>query len=217
MNPAELPAYIFNRLPFRKNYNENYYFDKWQGIPIDGYAALFNKILSDKKINLLLNTDFLSIKSELNPDALIIYSGPIDRFFDYKFGKLSWRTLQFEKEIVFEEDFQGNAVINFPEKEIPYIRIHEPRHLHPERKYSTHKTVIIREYSRPDDGTNPYYPIPSTQNIEKYKRYRQAAEQLKNVFITGRLGEYKYYDMHHTIENALDLFENRIVPKHFRS
>ena len=214
MDPADLPASIFSRLPFRKNYNENYYFDQWQGIPLEGYARLFDNLLSDKKIRVLLNTDFFSVKQELNPDALIFYSGPIDRFFDYRFGRLSWRTLRFDKEIIAEEDYQGNAVINFPEKEIPYLRIHEPRHLHPERNYTGKKTLIFKEYSLPDEGENPFYPIPSGENMAMLGRYRAAAGQLKNVFIMGRLGDYRYYDMHHTIAQALDLFENEILPKY---
>jgi len=213
IDPNMLPADIFSRLPFRKNYNENYYFDKWQGIPLNGYADLFNNLLSNKKISILLNTDFFSIRESLQKDATIIYSGPIDKFFNYKFGRLSWRSLQFEQETIAVDDYQGNAVINFPEKEIPHIRIHEPKHLHPERNYTTEKTIIFKEYSVKDDGTNPFYPILSTDNLKKYEQYKQEALQLKKVFISGRLGDYKYYDMHQTIAKALDVFETGILPQ----
>jgi len=117
-----------------------------------------------KKIKVLLNTDFFSLRNRLNKEACLIYSGPIDRFFDYKYGKLSWRTLRFEQETIDREDYQGNSVINFPEAEIPFTRIHEPRHLHPEKQYPKDKTIIFREYSLADQGDNPYYPIASADN-----------------------------------------------------
>lgn len=213
MDPRELPASIFNRLPFRKNYDENYFFDRWQGIPKDGYTSMFQKMLSNKNIQVLLNTDFFSVKEQIKKDALLIYSGPIDRFFDYKFGPLLWRTLKFEKEIIEVEDYQGNSVINFPEIDIPYTRIHEPRHLHPERNYTKEKTIIFKEHSLKDDGKDPFYPILSDDNIKIYNLYKAEADRLQNVFISGRLGDYKYYDMHHTIERALEIFETGILPK----
>jgi UDP-galactopyranose mutase len=173
---------------------------------------MFQKILAHKNITLMLDTDFFAIRSRLDKNACLVYSGPIDRFFDYKFGRLSWRTLDFEKEIVDTEDFQGNAVINFPEKDIPFTRIHEPRHLHPERTYTKEKTVIFREYSRLDKGDAPYYPIASDENQRLLERYRHEAAALKNTFISGRLGDYKYYDMHQTVDRALEIFETGILP-----
>ena len=212
MDPRLLPAAVFNRLPIRKNYGENYFFDTWQGIPENGYTAIFQNLLADKKIRVLLNTDFFAIRNELNKEACLVYSGPIDRFFDYKYGRLSWRTLRFEQETIDTEDYQGNAVINFPDADIPYTRIHEPRHLHPERVYPKDKTILFREYSLPDKGDEPYYPIASEDNQRLLSLYQQEAAQQKNVFITGRLGEYKYYDMHQTIDTALEIFENSIFP-----
>jgi UDP-galactopyranose mutase len=213
VDPRQLPAAIFNRLPIRKNYGENYFFDKWQGIPEKGYTAIFEHMLSDKKIKVLLNTDYFEIKNQLKQDACLIYSGPIDRFFDYKYGKLSWRTLRFEQETLDMEDYQGNSVINFPGPDIPYTRIHEPRHLHPERKYTDKKTILFREYSLPDQGDEPYYPIASGDNQRLLSLYQQEAAQHKNVFINGRLGDYKYYDMHQTIDRALDIFETGVLPQ----
>jgi len=212
VDPRQLPASIFNRLPIRKNYGENYFSDKWQGIPEKGYTAIFQHLLSDKKVKVLLNTDYFDIRNDLNKDACLIYSGPIDRFFDYKYGKLSWRTLRFEQETMDIEDYQGNAVINFPDPDIPYTRIHEPRHLHPERRYTDKKTILFREYSLPDNGDEPYYPIASEDNQRLLSLYQQEAAEQKNVFITGRLGEYKYYDMHQTIDKALEIFEKGILP-----
>ena len=212
-DPKQLPAAIFNRLPIRKNYDESYFFDQWQGIPLDGYTAIFNKLLSNKNISVVLNTDFFELKPHLNPKSHIVYSGPIDRFFDYKYGHLSWRTLRFTRELVNVEDYQGNSVVNFPEETIPYTRIHEPRHLHPERNYSKDKTIIFKEYSLKDDGSNPYYPIQSEENNRMYELYKQESDQLDHISIAGRLGAYKYYDMHQTIERALDIFEKKILPQ----
>lgn len=211
-DPRELPPAIFNRIPVRKNYDESYFSDTWQGIPMNGYTAIFQNLLADKKISVLLNTDFFALRDQLNPDACLIYSGPIDRFFDYRFGKLTWRTLRFEKETKAVEDYQGNSVINFPDPDIPYTRIHEPRHLHPERRYTPKNTILFREYSLLDKGDEPYYPIPSEDNQRLLALYRQEAARQKNLFITGRLGDYKYYDMHQTIDRALDIFETGILP-----
>ena len=212
VDPLHLPPAIFNRLPFRTNYDDNYFFDRWQGIPENGYTHLFERLLANRKIKVLLNTDFFEVRHLLKKDACLVYSGPIDRFFDYKFGKLNWRTLRFEQETIHNEDFQGNSVINFPEAEIPYTRIHEPRHLHPEKQYPKDKTIIFREYSLADQGDNPYYPIASAENQRLLGLYKDEAAKLKNVFISGRLGDYKYYDMHQTIDRALEIFETCIMP-----
>jgi len=212
VDPRDLPASIFNRLPFRKNYVDNYFLDRWQGIPEKGYTHLFRNLLADKKIKVLLNTDFFALRDRINKDACLIYSGAIDRFFDFKYGKLSWRTLRFEQEIIDKEDYQGTAVINYPGPDIPYTRSHEPRHLHPEWEFTKEKTIIFREYSLLDQGDNPYYPIPSVENQGLLDLYQQDARQLKNVFITGRLGDYKYYDMHQTIDRALEIFETGVLP-----
>jgi len=212
VDPRRLPPAIFNRLPFRTNYDDNYFFDRWQGIPEKGYTHLFERLLANRKIKVLLNTDFFDIRHQLKKNACLVYSGPIDRFFDYKFGKLSWRTLRFEQETIHKEDYQGNAVINFPEAEIPYTRIHEPRHLHPEKEYPKDRTIIFREYSLADQGDNPYYPIASAENQRLLALYKEEAAKLKNVFISGRLGDYKYYDMHQTIDRALEIFDTCILP-----
>ena len=212
LDPRDLPAAVFNRIPFRKNYDDNYFFDRWQGIPEKGYTDLFQRLLADKKILVMLNTDYFELKDRLKKDACLIYSGPIDRLFDYKYGRLSWRTLRFEQEVIDREDYQGNAVINYPGPDIPFTRIHEPRHLHPEKDYRKDKTVIFKEYSLLDKGDEPYYPIPSASNHQLLALYQQEAAQLKNTFISGRLGDYKYYDMHQTIDKALEIFETGVLP-----
>ncbi|MBY0476045.1 MAG: UDP-galactopyranose mutase [Chitinophagaceae bacterium] len=210
-SPAQLPVDILNRLPFRKSYNESYYNSKWQGIPEFGYTAIFEKMLSHPNIEIRLNTDFFSLRSHLYPDTKIIYSGPIDSYFDYCYGKLEWRTLEFEKEIIEVEDYQGTSVMNYADEEIPFTRIHEPRHLHTERNYPDNKTLIIREYSKADDGKNPYYPLHNIKNRELVLKYRALADSQPNLIIAGRLGDYRYYDMHDTIHRALSLFNERMM------
>jgi UDP-galactopyranose mutase len=209
-DPVNLPGSIIKRLPVRNNYNESYFFDRWQGIPIDGYAEIFNRMLDNLKINVVLNTDYFEIKDQIPKDAVLIYTGAIDKFFDYKFGELEWRSLRFETEVVDYQDFQGTSVMNYADEDIPYTRIHEPKHLHPEREvFNKGKTLIIKEYSCiiPED---PYYPVSNPRSKEIFELYRKEGQNLKNVIIGGRLGDYKYYDMHHTIEKALEVFNTLI-------
>lgn len=207
-DPREMPESILSRLPFRKNYNESYYYSRWQGIPLHGYSKVFEKLLSSEKIDIRLNTDYFDLRDQISQETKVIYSGPIDQFFNYKYGRLEYRTLLFEKEICPYEDFQGTSVMNYADAEVPYTRIHEPRHLHPERAdYPKDKTVIIREYSKLDNGSNPYYPINDSRNQKLILEYREEASNLKNIIISGRLGEYKYFDMHDTINHALLTFD----------
>jgi UDP-galactopyranose mutase len=210
INPADLPESLIRRLPFRKNYDENYYFSKYQGIPSNGYTAIFKKMLTHPLIDLRLNTDFFEIKEQLNKDAIVIYSGPIDRYFNYSLGKLNWRTLLFEKSVQNVEDFQGTSVMNFADASVPYTRMHEPRHLHPERTYTKEKTLVFTEYSKTDNGNNPFYPVPDAANTKLANSYRVLAQEEKNLIVAGRLGDYKYYDMHETINRALEIFNDQI-------
>lgn len=209
-DPKDMPESVLNRLPFRKNYNESYYYSKYQGIPLNGYTAIFEKMLAHKNIRVVLDTDFFDLRDRIPEETPIIYSGPIDRFFDYRHGKLDWRTLRFEFERPGVEDFQGTSVMNYAEQSVPFTRIHEPRHLHPENKYPEDRTLIIKEYSLMDDGRNPYYPISDARNQDIIKKYKAEAEKLPNVHISGRLGDYKYYDMHQTIEHALDTYYKKL-------
>lgn len=213
-DPKEMPASILTRLPFRKNYNESYYDSKWQGIPLHGYTDIFKKLLRNPKIELKLNLDFFEIKDLISPDTNLIYSGPLDRYYDYKYGKLEWRSLRFEQEIKEVEDYQGTSVMNYPEQNIPFTRIHEARHLHPERSYHPNKSLIIREYSLMDNGENPFYPINDHRNQKLVKLYRAEADKEENLIISGRLGDYKYYDMDATIARALEVYETQIKSNH---
>ena len=212
----QLPASIINRLPVRKNYNENYFYDPWQGIPYNGYSEIFKRMLNNKNIELLLNTDFLDIRNQIPETCLTIYSGPIDRYFEYKFGKLDWRTLDFEREVKAVEDYQGTSVMNYPEISFPYIRIHEPKHLHLERNYSKQNTLLFREYSRLDKGDNPYYPVNTQENQRMLQKYMDERNKINNLIIGGRLGDYKYYDMDKVIGLALDTYEKKIKNRRVR-
>jgi len=156
---TEIPASVIKRLPFRTNYDENYFFDVWQGIPADGFAALFERLLDHPLIELHLGVDFMDLKSQVPSDCQIIYTGTIDRFFHYEHGRLDCRTLEFEYEVKDVPDYQGTSVMNYTEAEVPFTRIHEPRHLHPERESNPDKTLIVREYSKTSKGDSPYYPI----------------------------------------------------------
>lgn len=209
-DPKLLPESILSRLPFRKNYTESYYFSRWQGIPLLGYTEIFNRMLKHNNIETSLKTDYFNIRSQIPESTMVIYGGPIDKYYGYKFGKLEWRTLNFENEIVEMEDFQGTSVMNYTDENVPYTRIHEPRHLHPERNYAKEKTLIIREYSRLDDGENPYYPVVGEQNQAATLKYIEQAQKSKNIIIGGRLGDYRYYDMHQVINAALETYENSI-------
>jgi UDP-galactopyranose mutase len=207
-DPRQMPESIIKRLPFRKNYNESYYNSRWQGMPLHGYGKIFERLLDSPRIDVSLDIDYFSIRNMVPEDTRVIYSGPIDQYFDYKYGKLEYRTLKFEKEVFPYDDFQGTSVMNYADAEVPFTRIHEPRHLHPERSdYPSDKTMIIREYSLLDDGSNPFYPINDEKNQKLVMKYREESKQLKNTIISGRLGDYKYYDMHDTINHALDMFE----------
>lgn len=212
-DPRFLPASIIDRLPLRYNYNESYFFDPWQGIPTDGYTAIFKRLLINRKIETLTNTDYISIKNEIPSSCLIIYSGPIDSYFNYEYGKLEWRTLEFKKAIKDVEDFQGTSVMNYPEVSVPYTRIHEPRHLHIERPYLKEKTLIIYEYPKYDSGDNPLYPVITSENHNKLEKYITKTNSLKNVIIGGRLGNYQYYDMDRVIDLALKTYEEKIKVK----
>jgi UDP-galactopyranose mutase len=159
--------------------------------------------------------DFFTVRGQLSPDKLIVYSGPIDRFFEYRAGFLSWRSLKFEREVLTTSDFQGTSVMNYVDAEVPFTRIHEFRHLHPERRYpATSGTVIFREYSRAAGSEDePYYPVSTAKDQAVYSAYRQLAQDEPTVIFGGRLGTYRYLDMHQTIGAALKTFANQLVPR----
>lgn len=212
-DPRLLPASIIARLPVRLNFNDYYFDDKYQGLPREGYAALIEKMLSNEKIRIELKTDFHDISEFPSTDQLIVYTGPIDCYFENRSGPLGWRTLDFEREIVPLDDFQGTAVMNYADAEVPFTRIHEFKHLHPERQCHPGKSLIAREYSRFATPTDErYYPIATSKDKQIFAEYRNAARAIPNVIFAGRLGSYKYLDMHQAIGAALKCYRNRIRP-----
>lgn len=197
----ELPSFIIKRLPVRFTFDNNYFNDKYQGIPIGGYNKIVEKMLEG--IDVKLGVDFFKNREELeNMADKIVFTGMIDEFYDYKFGILEYRSLRFETEVLNEENHQGNAVINYTEYEVPYTRVIEHKHF---ENFNCKKTVITKEYpSKWKKGDEPYYPVNNERNTEIYYKYKELADKEKNVIFGGRLGEYKYYDMHNVIESALN-------------
>jgi UDP-galactopyranose mutase len=206
-----LPPETITRIPVRYNYNSRLFSDKYEGLPIDGYIKVFERMTTHKNININLNTDFFDIKDSIKDDDFIIYSGPIDKYFNYKHGELGWRTSYFEKEIINENFYQGTGLMYFPSLDIPYTRIHEFKHFNPERNYTEEKTLILKEYSKfTEIEDEPCYPINSKKDKSVVKLYKEEAEKEKNVIFGGRLGSYKYLDMHMAIGNAMSKFEDFI-------
>lgn len=202
-DPRELPAEIISRLPVRYNYDNHYYRDLWEGMPLEGYPKIFENMLANPLIDLKLNTDWQEIKDKIPADARIVFTGPIDSFFDYQYGPLEWRTLEFEKQILDIDDYQGTAVVNMADISSPYTRVTEFKHFHPER--AANGTVIMAEKSSfARDNAEPYYPVNTPENHQKLAAYQKLAPD--NVFFCGRLGTYSYLDMDKCIRKALDLF-----------
>ncbi|WP_269621001.1 UDP-galactopyranose mutase [Zhongshania sp. BJYM1] len=198
---TELPAFIIKRLPVRFTYDNNYFNDKFQGIPIGGYTQIIEKMLAG--IEVRCNTDYFHNRKELDQTSkAVIYSGPIDRYFGYCYGKLEYRSLRFETETINKPNVQGNAVVNYTEREVPYTRIIEHKHFDP---VDTPHSVITHEYPAEwTDGLEPYYPINNDKNDTLYRQYRDLSKLENNIFFGGRLAEYRYYDMHQIIASALN-------------
>ena len=205
-NPKDLPSFIIKRLPLRFTYDNNYFNDKYQGIPIGGYNQIFQKLLD--KIEVKLNINFFEDKTYWESLAhKIIFTGPIDEYFDYKFGKLEYRSLKFENEIIQRTNYQGVAVMNYTDENIPYTRIIEHKHF--EKLKTTETTVITKEYSVAfEKGNEPYYPVNDSKNNLIYDNYKKLALKLKNIHFGGRLGSYRYYDMHQVAAAALKFVRN---------
>ena len=209
---TELPAFIIRRLPLRFVYDNNYFNDPYQGIPIGGYNLLIEKLLDN--IETRTNCDFFAHREELERIAeKIVYTGPVDQFFDYRFGSLQYRTVRFETELMDTPNHQGNAVINYTDRETPYTRIIEHKHFESfgQAVYENPKTIISREFSMEwQPGMEPYYPVNDDRNAALYQQYKSLAEMEKKVLFGGRLAEYKYYDMAPTIEQALRLANEQL-------
>lgn len=202
MPATQLPAFIIKRLPLRFTYDNNYFNDTYQGIPVGGYTAIPEKMLSG--CDVLTNTDFLTDRSCLKALApKIIYTGTIDSYFDYCFGRLAYRSRTFAHETLSCANYQGNAVINYADAATPYIRVIEHKHF---TYGSQPSTVITREYPYGDEVKEPYYPVNNEENMRLLAKYQDLAKGEPNVFFAGRLGEYAYYDMHQVVRKAIDLW-----------
>lgn len=219
-DPSELPAGIIKRLPVRFNYDNRYFRDTWEGLPKDGYTAWMRRMIDDPRIHVTLNTDFFDESQPLNKKALVgkvpvVYTGPVDRYFDYELGDLKWRTVDF-KEVRYDEgDHFGCPVMNFADSDVPYTRAIEFKNFNPERKDSQNpdKTVVWEEYSRfATREDEPYYPVNTAEDKALYEQYAAKATQEPKVVFGGRLGTYKYYDMHNVIDTALTAYEEQVAP-----
>lgn len=216
--PTELPADIISRLPVRYTYDNRYFNDTWEGLPVDGYTAWLERMADHPLIDVRLDTDFFDESQPLNKGATvgqipIVYTGPVDRYFDFAEGELSWRTLDFEEEVLDVADHQGTSVMNYADADIPYTRVHEFKHFHPEREseFNAPHTVIMREYSRFATRLDePYYPVNTPQDRSGLLAYRALQKEEPDVHFGGRLGTYQYLDMHMAIASALSLWSNTL-------
>jgi UDP-galactopyranose mutase len=215
-DPTELSPDIITRLPVRYTFDNRYFNDTYQGLPVDGYTAWLTRMADHPNIEVRLETDFLDSRGDFVGQVPIVYTGPVDAYFENQAGRLSWRTVDLVPEVLQVGDFQGTSVMNYNDADVPYTRIHEFRHFHPERDwYPTDKTVIVREYSRfAEDKDEPYYPINTAEDRAKLLQYRELAKAEPDVLFGGRLGTYKYLDMHMAIGSALSVYDNRLKP-HF--
>ena len=220
-DPKNLPAGNITRLPVRYTFNNRYFSDTYEGLPVNGYTAWLENMCASELIDVTLDTDWFEVRDQVraaSPEAPVVYTGPLDRYFDFSEGDLGWRTLDFDMEVLNTGDFQGTSVMNYNDADVPSTRIHEFRHFHPEREkqYPADKTVIMKEYSRAaEKGDEPYYPINTPEDREMLKKYRALAAQEareNNVLFGGRLGTYQYLDMHMAIGSALSMFDNKLEP-----
>ncbi|MFF2274914.1 UDP-galactopyranose mutase [Agromyces sp. NPDC058126] len=221
-DPTELPAEVISRLPVRYNYDNRYFNDTYEGLPVDGYTAWIERMADHPKIDVKLSTDFFDTSQPFNKAAVagnvpVVYTGPVDRYFDSSAGHLSWRTLDFEREVMPVGDYQGTSVMNYADAAVPFTRIHEFRHFHPEREYPADKTIIMREFSRfAEQGDEPYYPVNTPEDRAALLAYRELQDGEADVYFGGRLGTYQYLDMHMAIGSALSMFQNKLVERFAR-
>lgn len=202
--PEELDASVLDRIPVRKNFDDRYFSDKYQALPKGGYTKMFQKILAHPNIQVRLNTDYFEVEEEVSGYEKLFYTGPIDRFFNFKHSledRLEYRSINFQKETVEQEYYQENSVVNYPGMEVDFTRIIEYKHFGDQKSA---KTSIVREFTV--DHGEPYYPVPNKKNREIYERYKAEAEKLTDIYFVGRLANYKYFDMDQAFKNALDLF-----------
>ncbi|CAM3551974.1 UDP-galactopyranose mutase [Flavobacterium chungbukense] len=204
--PAELDASVLDRIPVRYNYDDRYFSDTYQALPHGGYTQLFENIIKHPNIEILLDTDYFDVKEQYTGYEKLFYTGPVDRFFDFKHSlteKLEYRSINFVSETIDAEFFQENSVVNYPGTDVDFTRIIEYKHFGSQK---SEKTTVVREFTV-DEG-EPYYPVPNPRNAEIYKKYKDEAEKLFDVHFVGRLANYKYFNMDQAFKNALDLFDS---------
>jgi UDP-galactopyranose mutase len=216
-DPRELAPGIIARLPVRYNFDNRYFNDTYEGLPKNGYTAWLTKMAEHPNIEVRLDVDYFEVRDQIPAGTPTVYTGPVDRYFDYSEGRLGWRTVDFEHEVVTTTgDFQGTSVMNYADEDVPYTRILEFRHFHPERDYPTDKTVVVKEFYRfAKEDDEPYYPINTPDDRDKLERYRELVKREaanRNIIFGGRLGTYKYLDMHMAIGSALSVFDNKVSP-----
>ncbi|WP_062387295.1 UDP-galactopyranose mutase [Demequina iriomotensis] len=216
-DPRELPASILTRLPVRYTYDNRYFNDRFEGLPVGGYTAWFERMIDHPRIDVRLGVDFLDPAAEVSKASTagrvpVLYTGPVDRYFGDVEGPLGWRTIDFDWEVLPTGDFQGCPVMNYADEDVPHTRVIEFRHFHPERAYRTDRTIIAREHSRfADAGDEPYYPINTAADRERLAAYRALAAAERGVHFGGRLGTYQYLDMHMAIASALAMVDNTLA------
>jgi UDP-galactopyranose mutase len=216
-DPKELSADIITRLPVRYTFDNRYFNDKYEGLPVDGYTAWLERMADHPNIEVRVGVDFFDVAEQYKGKVPIVYTGPVDEYFGNSEGRLSWRTVDLVTEILDVDDYQGTGVVNANDPDVPFTRELEFKHLHPERadRYTKGKTLVVREYSRfAEDDDEPYYPINTAEDRAKLLRYRELAKAEPMVLFGGRLGTYQYLDMHMAIGAALSMYDNKIRP-HF--
>ncbi len=214
-DPKELSPDIITRLPVRYTFDNRYFNDTYEGLPTDGYTAWLTRMADHPHIEVRLDTDFFDVADAYRGQVPIVYTGPVDEYFGNSEGRLSWRTVDLEREVVDVDDFQGTSVVNYNDEDVPYTRILEFKHFHPERTYLPGKSVIVHEYSRNAlEDDEPYYPVNTAEDRATLLKYRDLAKKEPMVLFGGRLGTYKYLDMHMAIGSALSMFDNKLRP-HF--
>jgi len=218
-DPRELSADIITRLPVRYTFDNRYFNDTYEGLPTDGYTAWLTRMADHPNIEVRTGVDFLAdgVAEEFKGKVPVVYTGPVDEYFDNCEGRLSWRTVDLKQETLDVDDYQGTGVVNANDPEVPFTRELEFKHLHPERAatYKKGRTIVVREFSRfAEEGDEPYYPINTAEDRAKLLKYRDLAKKEPMVLFGGRLGTYKYLDMHMAIASALSMFENKLRP-HF--
>lgn len=212
-DPRELPARVISRLPVRFTYETRYFSDTFEGIPVKGYGGLLSTIAATPGVRVQTGVDWFDVAPRVRPGTPVVYTGPLDRYFEHRAGRLAWRTLDLRTTVLQEDDHQGTSVLNYADEDVPHTRIHEFKHFHPERVPVPGRTVVMTEQSRwAQQDDEPYYPVDTPEDRRRLAEYRDLAAGVPDVFFGGRLGTYQYLDMHMAIASALTAYDRDISP-----